>query len=115
VWLDEQGVARGSKLVILECNPDAKKRGYSSKSYMEALTKGLLPHYRRSQLFMQDGVGIHHSRAIRSFLDQHYVNTIDWPAYSPDLNPIEHLWWVLKRRIFKLYSQYNNYSQAEEE
>ena len=91
VWLDERGVARRSKLVMVERDPDAKKRHYSSKSYMEALTKGLLPHYRRSQLFMQDGAGIHRSRAVRSFLDQHHVNTIDWPAYWPDLNPIGHL------------------------
>jgi hypothetical protein len=34
VWLDEQGVARRSKLVIMERDPDAKKCGYSGKSYM---------------------------------------------------------------------------------
>jgi hypothetical protein len=54
VWLDEKGHPRRSKLVIMERDPDAKKRGYSAKSYMEALKKGLLPHYRRSQLIMQD-------------------------------------------------------------
>jgi hypothetical protein len=31
----------------------------STKSYIEALTKGLLPYYRYLQLFMQDNVGIH--------------------------------------------------------
>jgi hypothetical protein len=48
VWLDEQGVAQRSKLVIIERDPNAKKRCYSSKSYIEALTKGLLPYYRPS-------------------------------------------------------------------
>jgi hypothetical protein len=48
VWLDEQGHLRRSKLVFIERTPNTKKRGYSAKSYIEALTKGLLPYYRRS-------------------------------------------------------------------
>jgi hypothetical protein len=33
---------------MIDCNPNAKRRGYSAKSYIEALIKGLLPYYRRS-------------------------------------------------------------------
>ena len=75
---------------------------------MEALTKGLLPYYRRSQLFMQDRAGIHRARVVRSFFQQHHITTLDWPPYSPDLNPIKHMWHMLKRRMYSLYPQYNN-------
>jgi transposase len=99
----------------MEHDFDAPCGGYSAQSYIEALTKGLLPHYRRLQLFMQDCAGIHRLCAVAAFLQEHYINTIAWPPYSPDLNPIEHLWWALKRWMYKHYLQYNNLSQAKEE
>ena len=29
------------------------------------------------------------------------VELLDWPPYSPDLNPIENLWHILKAEIMK--------------
>jgi transposase len=115
IWLDERGRPRRSKLVIMERDPDAARSGNSSQSYIETLQEGLLPHYRRSQLFMQDNARIHTSRATRAWLVLKRVRTIDWPAYSPDLNPIEHLWWHLKKRMNKFYPQYSNYIRGQEE
>jgi transposase len=115
VWLDERGRPRWSPLVIMERNPNAPRRGYSSQSYIKALRKGLLPYWRRSQLFMQDNACIHTLRATMEFLVQHGITPITWPAYSPDFNPIEHFWWHLKKRMYKQYPQCNNYCMAEKE
>jgi hypothetical protein len=66
--LDERGRLRRSKLVFKWCDLEAKKKGYSSKSYKETLTKGLLLYHRRSELFIQDNAGIYTSYAVKVFL-----------------------------------------------
>jgi transposase len=115
IWLDKRGHPRRSPLVIMERDPDAPRYGYTSKSYIQALTEGLLPRWRRSQQFMQDNARVHTSQRTRAFLAEHHITPITWPAYSPDLNPIEHLWWQLKKLMARFYPQYSSYSRSQEE
>lgn len=41
---------------------------------------------------MQDGAGGHIAQATKDILEALGINTIYWPSFSPDLNPIETLW-----------------------
>ena len=52
-------------------------------------------------VFMQDGASCHQSASTISFLRRNRVKVLpDWPANSPDCNPVEHCWaWLSKRLV----------------
>ena len=42
-----------------------------------------------------------HSRKICTFFEEHGLMVLEWPGNSPDINPIENLWAIIKRRLQK--------------
>lgn len=50
-------------------------------------------------IFMQDNDPKHKSRLVKEFLADNEVELLEWPAQSPDMNPIENLWRIIKVKI----------------
>ena len=59
-------------------------------------------------ILIEDNAPIHTARATQqAYLDQ-WVNYISWPANSPDLNPIENVWKLLKHRVSRRFPRTND-------
>ncbi len=50
-------------------------------------------------IFQQDLAPAHTAKGTKSWFNDHGVTVLDWSANSPDRNPIENLWGIVKRKM----------------
>ncbi len=79
------------------------KTNVTAPVYQDILEHFLLPSADRlfkdaDLIFQQDLAPAHTAKSTKSWLNEHGVGVLDWPANSPDLN-IENLWGIVKRKM----------------
>jgi transposase len=97
-----------TRLVPMNGDPDSPKGGVSARVYQSVLNQYLPPIFGFGNIFMQDNAPIHKAHIIRDWFRERGYEVMVWPPYSPDLNPIENLWALLKAEIYRLYPELLN-------
>ena len=94
VWGGIMG-RRKTNVIVVQGNLNAQ--GYIN----QILQPEAVPFLQRRApaILIHDNARPHVARICRQFLNRNNVNVLPWPAVSPDMNPIEHIWDYLGRKV----------------
>ena len=107
-----------TELVVIAGNLNAVR-------YREDILPHVVPFLQAhpDMTLQHDNATSHTARSVHDFLQDPNVSVLPWPAKSPDLNPIEHIWDLLDRRAIlprnvrklagALVEEWGNISQQE--
>ena len=104
-----------SDLVIMARDESSAGNGYTANSYLDVLEEQIPICYQPGRTFMHDNARIHTAKKIQTWLEDNGIAVLDWPPYSPDMNPIEHVWAKLKELVHEMHPELMHMGKSEED
>jgi DDE superfamily endonuclease len=92
----------------------ADNNGYTANLYINVLEGSLPRCWQPGMKFMQDNAPIYTAKKVKQWFENNGILMIDWPPYSPDLNPIEHAWAKMKEWIHQEYPDLRRTGESQE-
>ena len=80
--------------------------------FITYITEILVKQLKKGQVLVLDNVSFHKSDKVKEAVESVGATVLFLPAYSPDLNPIEHFWFKIKNAIRKIASSFDNFPDA---
>jgi transposase len=91
----------------------------NAERYIELLERHLLPLFvqgillKNTHVFQEDGAPCHTAKKAQAWGENHGIRVLPWPAQSPDMNPIEHVWDHMDRILRKIDPKPKNCEQVK--
>ena len=108
------GKSRGRTSVIAALNnndinaPMTYQGTMNTALFLAWLEIFLVPTLFKGQVIIMDNASIHKNMKVKEIIEDAGCKLLYLPTYSPDLNPIENYWAVMKKNIRKIRDKYDN-------
>jgi len=93
------GVTARGKTRLVIVNGNLNSRRYIDEILRPVVVPFVWNNMAPGALFQDDNARPHRARIVDIYLQQEQINRVDWPACSPDLNVIEHVWDQLGKAV----------------